>query len=70
MKTTTTNHQQPTTGNQGTTTGHQGNDLLTYWDNVIDRANKESARALFNVLICLTLGTGLLLSVLIASLLF
>lgn len=67
---TTTNHQQPTTGHQGTTTGNQGTDLLTYWDNVIDTANKESKRALFNVLICLTLSTGLLLSILIASLLF
>ena len=59
----TTNHQQPTTG-------HQGTDLLAYWDNVIDRANRESRRALFNVLVCLTLVTVLILGCLIASLLF
>lgn len=59
----TTNHQQPTTG-------HQGTDLLTYWDNVIDRANRESKKALFNVLICLTLVTVLILICLIVSLLF
>ena len=59
----TTNHQQPTTG-------HQGTDLLAYWDNVIDTANKESQRALFNVLMCLTLVTVLILACLITSLLF
>ena len=66
----TTNHQQPTTGHQGTTTGNTGTDLLAYWDTVIDTANRESKKALFNVLVCLTLGTGLLLTCLIASLLF
>lgn len=66
----TTNHQQPTTGHQGTTTGNTGTDLLTYWDTVIDTANKESRRALFNVLVCLTLVTGIILISLIASLLF
>jgi len=67
---TTTNHQQPTNGHQGSTTGNQGTDLLTYWDNVIDRANRDSRRALFNVLICLTLVTGIILVTLITSLLF
>jgi len=67
---TTTNHQQHTTGHQGTTTGNTGTDLLTYWDNVIDTANRESRRALLNVLICLTLVTGIILVTLITSLLF
>lgn len=66
----TTNHQQPATGHQGTTTGNQATDLLAYWDTVIDTANRESRRALFNVLICLTLVTGIILVTLITSLLF